>query len=201
MKHSEVLSIEANEILTLANQIKTEQKEAAKVREIERQQKVIDLLDTIAELHPEKSNSIFKELFKIAKAKDFKETFVYLIAGTVNVCSYDGKELVTFKQNGEISVNNLPFRKFVELFGADFRNMPKFSKGVIRSEFLESETNLMSSSSECFESWKTAFIERVKTSGNYDTNLGSIYKKKLEILALTTKNKTLKKPYSGKAKK
>lgn len=188
-------------ILNSAKEIKNEQKEIAKLKELERQQKVIDLLDTIAELHPEKSNSIFKELFKIAKAKDFKETFVYLIAGTVNVCSYDGKELVTFKQNGEISVNNLPFRKFVELFGANFRNMPKFSKGVIRSEFLESETNFALSSSECFESWKTAFIERVKTSGNYDTNLGSIYKKKLEILALTTKNKTLKKPYSGKAKK
>lgn len=188
-------------ILNSAKEIKNEQKEIAKLKELERQQKVIDLLDTIAELHPEKSNSIFKELFKIAKAKDFKETFVYLIAGTVNVCSYDGKELVTFKQNGEISVNNLPFRKFVELFGANFRNMPKFSKGVIRSEFLESETNFALSSSECFETWRTAFIERVKTSGNYDTNLGSIYKKKLEILALTTKNKTLKKPYSGKAKK
>ena len=188
-------------ILNSAKEIKEEQKELAKVRELERQTRVIDLLDTIAELHPEKSNSIFKELFKIAKPKDFKETFVYLIAGTVNVCSYDGKELITYKQNGEISVNNLPFKKFVELFGADFSNMPKFAKGVIRSEFLEKETDFMLSSSECFEAWKMAFIERVKVSGNYDTNLGTIYKRRLEILALTAKNKTLKKPYSGKAKK
>lgn len=195
--------IEANEILELANKIKAEQKETANLKELERQKKVIDLLDTINDLHPEKSNSIFKELFSIARAKDFKETFVYMIGGTINVCSYDSTTLTTFKQNGEISVKSLPYRIFVERFGANFANYPSFVKGSISYEYFESETGYALTSSECFEVWKNACIEKYmsKASGNYESNLSTIYKRKLEVIALTAKNKTLAKPYAKKVSK
>lgn len=194
---------ETSEILALAKQIKLQQKALANLKELERQKKVINLLDTINDLHPEKSNSIFKELFSICKAKDFKETFVHTIAGTINVCSYDGVNLTTFKQNGEISVKSLPYRVFVESYGANFSNYPKFAKGTISNNYFESETGFALTSSECFETWKNQVIENYakRASGNYDSNLSTIYKRKLEIIALTTANKVIGKPTTKKASK
>jgi len=196
-------SFESTEILALAKQVKAQQKALANLKDIERQKRVYDLLDTINDLHPEKSDSIFKELFKIARAKDFKETFVHEIAGTLNVCSYDGATLTTFKQNGEISVKSLPYRIFVESFGANFANYPKFLKGAISYEYFESETGFALTSSECFETWKNQVIENYakKASGNYDNNLSTIYKRKLEITALVTANKIIGKPTAKKVSK
>lgn len=201
MKKLEVLTIEQSEILELAKTIKLEQKETAKGLELERQQKVIDLLDTISSLHPEKSNSIFKELFSLARAKDFKQNFVYTIANTINVCSYDGSKLVTFKQNGEISVKTLPYRIFVERFGADFSNY--FVKGVVSYDFREIETGYDLTSSECFEVWKNEAISKytLRASGNYDSNLSTIYKRRLEIVGLEIANKKIGKPTFKKAVK
>lgn len=194
---------EANEILTLAKGIKEAAKLEAQTKELERQRRVIDLLDTIADLHPQKSDSIYKELFSICKAKDFKECFVHTIAGTLNVCSYDGSVLTTFKQNGEISVKSLPYRVFVESYGANFANYPKFLKGSISYEYFESETGFALTSSECFETWRNQVIENYakRASSNYDSNLSTIYKRRLEIVALTTANKVIGKPTTKKASK
>jgi hypothetical protein len=196
-------SFEASEILVLAKQVKMQQKALANLKELERQKRVIDLLDTIADLHPQKSDSIYKELFSICKAKDFRETFVHTISGTINVCRYDGSVLTTFKQNGEISVKSLPYRIFVESYGANFVNYPKFSKGAISYEYFESETGFALTSSECFETWKNQVIENYakKASKNYDSNLSTIYKRKLEIAALMGVNKVIGKPSAKKVSK
>jgi hypothetical protein len=196
-------TFEQSEILTLAKQIKESAKVDAQNKELERQQKVYDLLDTISNLHPEQSKSILKELFSICKAKDFKETFVHTISGTINVCSYDGATLTIFKQNGEISLKSLPYRVFVERFGVSFVNYPSFLKGAISYEYFESETNFNLTSSECFEVWRNQVIENYakRASGNYDSNLSTIYKRKLEIVALIGVNKTIGKPTAKKVSK
>lgn len=201
MTNLSLLEIESTEILTLAKQVKAQQKALANLKELERARKVVDLLDAISSLHPEKSNSIFKELFSLARAKDFKQNFVYTISGTINVCSYDGAKLVTFKQNGEISVKTLPYRVFVERFGADFSNY--FVKGVVSYDFREIETGYDLTSSECFEVWKSEAIAKytLRASGNYDSNLSTIYKRKLEISGLEIANKKIGKPTFKKAVK
>jgi hypothetical protein len=196
-------NIDIDATLLIAKALKDNKKETAKLAELERQQKVYDLLDTISNLHPEKSKSILKELFSIARAKDFKETFVHTISGTINVCSYDGATLTIFKQNGEISVKSLPYRIFVERFGAKFANYTSFLKGSISYEYFESETGFALTSSECFETWKNQVIENYakKASKNYDSNLSTIYKRKMEIVALVGVNKVIGKPNAKKVSK
>ena len=185
-------TIEQNEILVLANQIKEAQRIERLQKESERQGKVFDLLDTISELHPDKSSSIIKDLFKICRAKDFNQTFVHLINGTINVCKYDGKTLINYKQNGDISVRSLNYKIFVEKFGADFSNY--YKKGAVRFDFVEPETGFDLTSSECFEAWKNAAIDKFmqKGSENKDTNLTTIYKLKLQVIGLERKNKSIK---------
>jgi hypothetical protein len=187
-------AFEQTEILELAKQIKASEKEQKSILEQERFEKVIMLCDTIESLKPQESESIVKELKAISKASDFIQYHILTIAGTLNSVFYDGLKVYVFKQNGEISVKSLPKNVFIDKFKIDLGNY--FAKGVLSSEYVEPETNYSLTAKECFEIWNDNQINKTKGSKDFDTNLGTIYKRELEIKGLKAINKTLPKPYA-----
>ena len=195
------LNISNEAILELAKTIKVEQRNEAKLLEEKRVERVNLLIDSIYELHPQKSSGIIKELFKSCKASDFSEKFIHIIGGTINICSYDGQVLTNYKQNGEISVKQLSYKVFVEVYGCNFQNY--FLNGIISYSFFEENTKTEIVSSECFEIWKNKAIENYvnKASKNIDTNLSNIYKNKLQNLGLLLANKSIKAQNKINAKK
>lgn len=187
-------AFETAEILELAKSIKANEREIKNQIELERYNKVIMLCDTIESLKPQESQSIIKELKAISKAYDFEQYHVLTIAGTLNSVYYNGSKVYVFKQNGEISVKSLPKNVFIDMFKIDLANY--FKKGVLSSEYLEPETGYSLTAKECFQIWNEAQINKTKGSKDFDTNLGTIYKRELEIKGLKLINKSLPKPYA-----
>jgi hypothetical protein len=110
--------IETSEILALAAQIKAEQKELRTKKELERKQKICDLIVTFRSLQPEESDSIIKELLKTAKPSDFYLHYKRTYVNGVQICFYDGSNL-TVIENNQIKVSSLPFMIFLRKFKLD----------------------------------------------------------------------------------
>jgi hypothetical protein len=178
---------------------KFELSEQRKVSESERQLRVKDLIKTIKALHPDKSESIFKDLKKVGRAKDFTKYFFYQKSGFVNICFYNGLELVTIKENLEISVKNFDWKILVDKYGCSLGNY----LGTEISTFVENSDGTQSEAQSNFEYYRDLIAENYgkKSAISLDVNLTNKVKRMLEIKGLNTVIKVQRKEAKKLAKK
>jgi hypothetical protein len=175
-----ISQIEKNEILNLANQIKAEQKELRIKKELERKQKVCDLIKTFKELQPEESESIIKDILKHSRPIDFIKTFKRSYANGTQFCSYDGQSL-TVLENGTIKLTSLPIVIFLRKFKLDFDYYYKGNSVVSEISQLDYDDQ--------FEK----IIGGIKKSDHLGYNLTKVAKNKIENKVLSPVIKQQKK--------
>ena len=172
--------IEANEILTLANQIKESKKAERLQKESERIEKLTDLLDTFQKLQPSESESIIKDILKIARNNDFHSLYIRNYVNGSQVCFYDGQNL-TIIEKGTIKVSSLPFVIFLRKFKLKIFN---YYGGKSEIEFI---------SNEDYTKALQTVISNVKVAVNIGVNLTTIAKNRIENNILGTVVKSQRK--------
>jgi hypothetical protein len=172
--------IETNEILELANQIKESQKAIRVQKESERIERLTNLIHTFKDLQPSESESIIRDILKIARNSDFYLFFKRNYVHGSQTCFYDGQNL-TVIEKGNIKVSSLPFVIFLRKFKLEIFN---YYGGKSEIEHITNEQ---------YTSELQTVIGSVKIAQNIGVNLTTIAKNRIENNILGTVVKTQRK--------
>ena len=164
---------EANEILTLAKSIKESQKQVRLQKESERVERLTNLIHTFKDLQPSESESIIKDILKIARNSDFYLFYKRNYIHGIQTCFYDGQNL-TVIENGKVKVSSLPFVIFLRKFKLEIFN---YYGGKSEIEYITNDD---------YTKELQTVISSVKIAQNIGVNLTTIAKNSIENKILGT---------------